>query len=74
MKARSSRSSNVSYALRSFSAFEEPEDDAEHCVADRRLAEGSGVGGKLQLLAGGVVVVGDARPIAFGGQPVGACV
>jgi hypothetical protein len=33
--------------------LDEPEDDPEHCVADRRLAEGSPVGGELrQLLAG----------------------
>ena len=33
--------------------LEEPEDDPEHCVADRRLAEGSAVGGELwQLVAG----------------------
>src|SRR6266513_4658703 len=45
--------------------LEEPEDDAEHCVADRRLAEGSAVGAELrQLLAGGVVAVDqrDHRP------------
>ena len=37
-------------------ALEEPEDDPEHRVADRRLAEGSAVGGDLrQLLAGRVV-------------------
>jgi hypothetical protein len=35
--------------------LEEPEGDPEHCVADRRLAEGSAVGGELrQLLAGRV--------------------
>jgi hypothetical protein len=31
---------------------DEPEDDAEHCVADRRLAEGSAVGGELRQLQG----------------------
>ena len=42
--------------------LEEPEDDPEHCVADRRLAEGSGVGGELwQLFAGGVVAVDQHR-------------
>jgi hypothetical protein len=45
----SSPSYNVSSALRSVQrVLEEPEDDAEHCVADRRLAEGSAVGGELR--------------------------
>ena len=45
--------------------LEEPEHDAEHCVADCRLAEGSAVGCELrQFLAGGVVAVDqrDHRP------------
>src|SRR6266487_2580755 len=45
--------------------LEEPEDDPEHCVADRRLAEGPAVGDELrQLLAGRVVAVDqrDHRP------------
>lgn len=38
--------------------LEDPEDDPEHYVADRRLAEGSRVVGELrQLVAGGVVAV-----------------
>src|SRR5580693_8950300 len=38
--------------------LEKPEDEAEHCVADRRLAEGSAVGGELrQLLTRRVVPV-----------------
>lgn len=40
--------------------LEEPKDDPEHCVADRRLAEGSAVGGELrQVLAGRVVAVDE---------------
>jgi hypothetical protein len=38
--------------------LDDPEDYAEHCVADRRLTEGSPVGGELrQFLAGRVVAV-----------------
>src|SRR4051795_3708406 len=41
--------------------LDEPEDDPEHCVADRRLAEGSTVGGELRQLFAGRVVAVDQR-------------
>src|SRR6185436_1309021 len=56
---------HVSCALAVQRLLEDPEDDPEHYVADRRLAEGSAAGGELwQLLAGRVVTVeqGGQRP------------
>jgi hypothetical protein len=41
--------------------LEEPEDDPEHCVADRRLAEGSAVAGELRQFFPGRVVAVEQR-------------